>query len=370
MNSRERIIRILNFEEADRVGYVDADLFPGLLSSWRSEGLPEGIEGTWMNIPGLRYFGMDVYSIWFNASPGYDTILYEETKDYVVTRGGSGSKYKSWKTQPGPPLRLDPAVRNLEEFKERIEPLLDPDDMRRLSSPKYPYRKDLKEVIGKFQEEFFVTVNIPGVIEYSMDLLGGLAPLLTLMMKEPSSASYMFNSIARFLSKVGESFIEAGVDGVWVFDDEGHKDGPYFSPKVYVELVQPAHRKICDPFRKEGLPRILHTDGNVNALVPHFIDAGFTALHPLEAKSGMDVRELKEKYDGRLALIGNIDTRVLSFGSLEDIKNEVRSKISIAAPGGGYIISSDGPVPPTVSLSKYRFFVEVVKKYGCYPIRI
>jgi len=332
--------------------------------------LPEGIEGAWMNVPGLRYFGMDIYSIWFNASPGYDSILYSETEDYVITRGGSGSKSKHLKRQPGPPLHLEPAVKNLEEFKERIEPLLDSDDMRRLSSPKYPFRKDLKEVIRSFQEKFFVTINIPGVIEYAMDLLGGLTPLLTLMMKEPSSASYMFNSIAGFLSKVGESFIDAGVDALWVFDDEGYRNGPYFSPEVYIRLVQPAHKKICDPFRREGLPRILHTDGNVNSLIPHFINAGFTALHPLEAKSGMYVGNLKEKYDGKLALIGNIDTRTLSFGTLEDIKNEVISKISLAAPGGGYIVSSDGPVPPTVSLSKYKFFVEVVKKYGRYSVRV
>ncbi|MBS7612552.1 hypothetical protein KEJ27_10220 [Candidatus Bathyarchaeota archaeon] len=360
----------MNFEEPDRIGYTDSDLFPDTIPSWRSEGLPEGIDGVWINIPGLRYFEMDIYSIWFNASPGYDSILYEETEGYVIVRGGSGSKSKHWKARSSPPLRLEPAIKNLEEFKEKIEPLLDPDEMRRLSSPKYPYKKDLKEVIRKFQEEFFVTVNIPGVIEYSMDLLGGLAPLLALIMREPSSVSYIFNSIADFLSKAVERFIEAGVDALWVFDDEGYRKGSYFSPEVYVKLVQPAHKKICDPFRKEGLPRILHTDGNVNALVPHFIDAGFTALHPLEAKSGMDVRNLKEKYGDKLALIGNIDTRILSFGTLENIKSEVMSKISSAASGGGYIASSDGPVPPTVSLTKYKFFVEVVRKYGRYPLHV
>lgn len=93
------------------------------------------------------------------------------------------------------------------------------------------------------------------------------------------------------------------------------------------------------------------------------------ALQPLQNKIGMDVRRLKQKYGEKLTLMGGIDTQILSSGDPEAIKNEVVAKIRIAGRGGGYIVTSDGPVPPTVSLKSYRLFVETVRKHGSYPLR-
>ena len=75
---------------------------------------------------------------------------------------------------------------------------------------------------------------------------------------------------------------------------------------------------------------MLHTDGNVKPLIPHFLEAGFTALHPLKAKAGIDLRELRELYGDRLAFIGNMDVRALSSGP-SAIRKEVLSKLPIAA---------------------------------------
>ena len=63
-----------------------------------------------------------------------------------------------------------------------------------------------------------------------------------------------------------------------------------------------------------------------------FLRAGFTALRPLEAKAELDVRELKPKYEDRLALFGNIDMRQLT-DSRETIEEEIRTKVSLAKQG-------------------------------------
>ena len=103
-------------------------------------------------------------------------------------------------------------------------------------------------------------------------------------------------------------------------------------------------------------------------MIPHFIAAGFLGLHPLQnGVRNMEVNQLKEKYGSQLTLIGGIDTRILSSGNLDAIKDEVSTKILVAGKTGGYIVSSDGPIPPTVSLKTYQFYVEVVRKYGAIP---
>ena len=130
----------------------------------------------------------------------------------------------------------------------------------------------------------------------------------------------------------------------------------------------PAHHRIIYQFRAKNLPAVLHTDGNVDILVPYFIKVGFTALQPLEAKAGMDVRKLKEKFGDKMAFIGNIDVRALSAGK-EAIKREVLSKLPIAMEGGGYIACSDHSVPPSVSLDNYLYFLKLIRKYGKYTLR-
>jgi uroporphyrinogen decarboxylase len=144
-----------------------------------------------------------------------------------------------------------------------------------------------------------------------------------------------------------------------------YKKGPFFSLRSYRNLIYNGHKKIFMTYRNRNLPVVLHCDGNFRALIPDLINAGVSALEPLEVKSGIDVRELKEKYGDHLAFIGNIDKRMLS-GNLDQLRNEVLSKLKYAAPGGGYILGSDHSVPPTVSLTNYSYMIKLVKKYGRY----
>jgi len=374
MDSRERIAAILNRQEPDRVGFQDSDFFADTFERWHSEGLPRAVDGIkpnwpWLNVPGLRYFGNDIYVVWADISPRYDAIDYEVSEDWCIAKDEFGSTKKSWTTKSASPQYLEPVIRTPQDFTEKIDPLLDHEDMRRVSSSHYPFKHELARAMRRFQREFFVVVGMVGPFEYATYLCGGLAATLILVMKNQDFASYMFSRIADFLCRVCEGYLEAGVDGLWLFDDQGSQDGPFLSPKLYAKLLKPAHEVICEPFRRRGLPRILHSDGNLNPIIFHLIEAGFVALHPLQNKAGMDIKGLKEKYGRELTLIGGMDTHILSSGDPHEIEDEVRSKITAAGQEGGYIVASDGPVPPTISLEKYRFYVEQVRKYGSYPLK-
>ncbi len=358
MDSRERVTALLNLEEADRIGFVDGP-WRETVERWETEGLPEGI---FIN----EFFGMDIYGIGVDTSPKYDSITYEEGETWRLVRDSSGVKQRVWRDRSGVPLPVEPAVSNLDEFKERIEPMLDPDFPIRISSPKYPFKADVEKVVQRFQKRFFVTANVVGPYEYARHICGGHRGVLKAMMADRAFASRMYSALGRFLSGIAKGLLDAGVDGLWMFDDIGFSNGPFFSPRVYQRYLQPAHRRICAPFRKRGLPTILHTDGNVEPLIPDIVRAGFTVLQPLEAKAGMDVVKLKRMYGDRLAFMGNIDARTLSTNDAERIAAEVRTKIEAASQGGGYVLGSDHSVPPTVSLEAFRFFSSLPRKIGRY----
>lgn len=358
MDSRDRIYALLSLEEADRVGYVDF-FWPETVDRWRGEGLPRTASLQ-------KYFGMDIYVLGVDASPKFDSIVLREAEEWVEVRDAFGVRVRSWRGRSGTPMPVASAVRSLEEFKEFYEPLLDPELPFRVSSSRYPYRRDLEEAVSRLQEDFFVAVGVLGPFEYVRHIVGeGVDRILRLFYREPHMLMYFFDRVGRLLAEVARALLDAGVDGVWVWDDLAYKNGPFISPRLYRKFVMPQHSRIVAPFRRRGLPAVLHTDGDVRPLIPLFIEAGFTALHPLEAKAGLDVRELKELYGDKLAFIGNVDVRALSSGP-EAVGREVLSKLPIAARGGGYVAASDHSVPPTVPLSDYLEFVRLVKEVGRY----
>ena len=154
-------------------------------------------------------------------------------------------------------------------------------------------------------------------------------------------------------------------DVAFMADDLGYRAAPLIAPALYRRLVFPHHQRLCACFAAQGLRTILHSDGNVAPLIPHFLEAGFAALNPLEAKAGLDVRTLKPRYGDRLVFYGNIDVRKLA-GSKEEIEEEILGKLPVAMACGGYICHSDHSVPNNVSLENYRYALELVKRYGRY----
>ncbi|NQT54118.1 hypothetical protein HQ576_18830, partial [bacterium] len=78
-------------------------------------------------------------------------------------------------------------------------------------------------------------------------------------------------------------------------------------------------------------------------------------LNPLEAKAGMDVVELRQRYGRSLAFYGNIDATKMG-GPRDAVDAELRRKVPLARHGG-YILHSDHSVPPDVTLERYRWIL-------------
>lgn len=356
-SSHDRIAAILAHEEPDCVGFMDADTWMETVERWKSEGMPREVDGAWLNMEGLRLFGMDIYSVFPPAPKGYDQVVLEEHGEFQVVRNPWGGKMKMWKHRSGPKLHLEPAVKQPEDF-EKIAPFFE--------ASNEGISLDLKQTVEEAREEFFVTLNVVGIFELSMDIFGGLGPTIVLMQKRPEFMSGVFATISDYWARIAEEYADL-VDALWIFDDLGSRNGPFFPPELYRQVVMPAHKRICSVFQKRKLPILLHSDGCLTKFMPLFLECGFEALHPIQVKAGMDLGSLKEEYGDRMVLFGGMDAEVLASGDPGLIKKEVMLRIGQAAPGGGYIAACDGPVPPSVSLASYNLFTRALKRYGKYP---
>ena len=85
----------------------------------------------------------------------------------------------------------------------------------------------------------------------------------------------------------------------------------------------------------------------------------------------MDIVKVKERVKGKLCVIGNVDLGyTLTRGTPEETAAEVKEKLGLLAPGGGYCLGSSNSVPDYVKAENYRAMVETTKAFGKYPIAL
>jgi len=351
MNSRERIAAIMDFRIPDRVGMFDW-FWPGAIERWKREGLPE-------NVDLHRHFGFDLVQVGYDQSFRFEQKILEENDETYVEQNNFGMTWRMWKgTWSGAPHQLDTLIKtraDWEKYKDRFAPAADrvPDD--------------IGETTRRFHDEgYYVTYWYLEPFELAWRFLGFKETLL-LMAADPELLGEIFEACADQVIGCYEAAVAKGAeyDGNFAGGDIAGKNGPLFSPKMYRDLLMPHHRRIFSHLNERGAPTLYHGDGDDRLILEDLIEAGVRALHPLEAKAGMDLRELKPRVRDRMVLFGGIDVRALG-GAKEDIEREIRSKVPTAMEGGGYIYCVDHSVAPTVSLENYEYALSLVREIGVY----
>jgi len=152
------------------------------------------------------------------------------------------------------------------------------------------------------------------------------------------------------------------IDGVWLWSDMAHKRGTFFSDTFYREHIFPIHRQMCGMFAEMSLPVVLHSDGNLNAIFPMLLEAGFKGFHPLESAAGMDPVLLK-KYGSGTVFFGNVGIDALESGDMDGVRAAVTGKME-ALKDLRYVFGFESPVPDSVEPGRYAEVIDFVREYS------
>jgi uroporphyrinogen decarboxylase len=184
--------------------------------------------------------------------------------------------------------------------------------------------------------------------------------------------------IARMYDKVGATqyrILDIATDfdcvgGVRFADDLAYAEGLMVSPAHLRKHFFPWLRACVELVHRKGKVFIEHTDGDVSLVLEDIIAAGVDGLHPIEPKA-MDIVELKRTIGQRIALCGNIDLGyTLTRGTPEEVEAEVKERIRVVGPGGGYVLGSSNSIPEYVPLENFNAMREACFRYGRYPITV
>jgi hypothetical protein len=152
--------------------------------------------------------------------------------------------------------------------------------------------------------------------------------------------------------------------------DFGTQKGPFLSRQTYRELFMPFHQRVND-WVHENTPwkTFTHTCGSVVALLPDFIEAGFDILNPVQCSAaGMDPQLLKDRFGREIVFWGGgVDTQhTLPFGSPDEVRREVRERIEIFRPGGGFVFNTIHNIQARVPVENLVALFEAVRDYRDY----
>ena len=162
-----------------------------------------------------------------------------------------------------------------------------------------------------------------------------------------------------YLDAVGEyiQIIQMG-------DDLGTQNGPMLSPRLYKELIFPAHKTIYDYVHKNSdISVFLHSCGGIYELIPYLIEGGVDIINPVQTSAkGMDPKRLKEEFGDRLTFWGGgCDTQsVLPYGKPDDIKRHVKERIEIFSRDGGFVFTQVHNIQANVPIENIMALFEAV----------
>ena len=185
-----------------------------------------------------------------------------------------------------------------------------------------------------------------GMEQFLADLLLDPEFALTLLEKV---AAVQFERHACLLREVGTY-----IDVIVIADDMGVQNGPLIRPELYRKMIKPFHRRYVELVRQHTGAKILnHACGSIVDLVEDYIDVGIDALNPMQvAANGMSPAILRQRFAGRMAFWGGIDTQwLMPHGRPEDVRQAVRETLhTMQASRGGYVLGAvhnvQDDVPP------------------------
>ncbi|MGD2294919.1 MAG: uroporphyrinogen decarboxylase family protein [Candidatus Aminicenantes bacterium] len=134
----------------------------------------------------------------------------------------------------------------------------------------------------------------------------------------------------------------------YVSEDMGAQTDLMISADQIRKFLLPGMRKMIDLAHQAGAYVFHHNDGSIRRIIPDMILCGIDILNPIQWRCGnMDRKELKRDFGHQVILHGGVDNQhTLPFGSVQDVKQEVKYNLQILGADGGYILAPCHNIQP------------------------
>jgi len=144
-------------------------------------------------------------------------------------------------------------------------------------------------------------------------------------------------------------------------DDIVWSSGPVFHPDWYRTYVFPKYRRLWAILKEAGKIVLFCSDGDFSVFIDDIAEAGADGfiLEPMT-----DLTSIVARYGQSKVIIGNVDTRILTFGDKEQIRREVERCVELGRRCPGYFIAVGNHIPHNVPIDNALYYLELVERLG------
>lgn len=150
--------------------------------------------------------------------------------------------------------------------------------------------------------------------------------------------------------------------------DFGTQNSTFCAPEQFDDIWLPYYQRINSWIHENtNWKTFKHSCGAVENFMPHFIEAGFDIINPVQVNAaGMDPKQLKEKYGKDLTFWGGgVDTQnTLPYGKPEEVREEVLRHCEIFAKDGGYVFNTVHNIQADVPIDNLVAMIESLKEFN------
>ncbi len=180
--------------------------------------------------------------------------------------------------------------------------------------------------------------------------------LLMALGTDPQRFGEVTDRYADWIGQYFRALAEADVPAVMVHDDIVWTSGPFCRPDWYRQFVFPNHRRLIAPLIESGKRVLFTSDGDYTMFLDDVVASG---VHALVMEPTTDLAAAAEAYGDRVALVGNVDTRILRAGDRARIRAEVQRCMDAAKHCPGFILAVGNHIPPNTPVEAALYYDEV-----------
>ena len=326
-------------------------LLVGLEAQWRDQGASDGeIDLTAFGFDQVRKHHVAVRTGFTGGEPGR---ILKETDEYVIGTDSYGRRTKLYKQSATIPLPMDHPVTDMDSWL-KIKAHYEFAESRFGEGWKDAAREARKH-------DSLIVVDIAGGFDEARQLMGE-ENLCLAYYEQPELIHDILQTIGntaeRVLDRVSR---DVQVDVLSVHEDMAGKSGALAGPVQIKEFIRPYFRRIWDMLSSRGARLFqMDSDGNMNSVIPAFLDCGLNCMLPMEPAAGMDIVQIREQHGRRLALMGGIDKHVIRR-SKEEIRKELEYNLQPMVRAGT-VFGLDHRIPNGTPLENYRYYVKTARE--------
>ncbi len=230
------------------------------------------------------------------------------------------------------------------------------------------YAKDLRE-----NTDFALSTPPVGCIYEYCTFLFGFTKTLRYLRTKPEFIIVTMEELLKYWTDYVTTFLEevgSYLDIVCINGDIAEQAGPIMSVKLYENIIKPIERKLSKRIHELVETKInYHSCGSVSLFIPHFAEIGYDVINPVQISAyDMEPCSLKERFGDIMSFWGGLcnTQSTLPFGTLKQIRDEVRRNFECLKPGGGFVASNIHNITAEVPPQNIVAMFDAANEFGNY----